>query len=259
MGIISKLLIAVILIMAMLSIASAAGGFGESASLNECKCMMFNITNKIQNWTLINTYNTSVNFTISKANISNGTIVTSVTNGVIPANSSYIVKVQVVSFPTTNESGYIIATTVPSGSNSSGGASVRLATAKAIIIIGVKNSNPTTSINSGTSTISINTTTTTTIPNNNSSSSSSVGTSSSVSATSTVIQTANDTASNGITQLNNSTTTITSSADNTVSNTAKSTVISKALTLPNWEIYVAILIVILVISGVVIYLVLGKP
>ena len=96
------------------SMAGAAGSFGEYASLNACHCLWFNSTSATQQWVLVNSYSNPLAFNIIKPNISNVSITTSVSNGIIEANSIYIINITVVSHSKVNETGDIIAVATPS-------------------------------------------------------------------------------------------------------------------------------------------------
>jgi hypothetical protein len=115
--------------------AHAGGSFGEYASVNACHCLMFNSTNNTQTWVLVNTFNRSLDFYIIKPEISNVSIITSITNGIIKANSDYFVNITAISHSAKNESGDILAYAVTSNAtNSTGGESIRIGTAKLLEI-----------------------------------------------------------------------------------------------------------------------------
>ena len=149
----------------MMGLASGtnAGAFGEVASLNTCHCLMFNSTNKTNVWTLYSSFNTSLQFYIVKPNLTDTTIMTSVTNGTIQPNSYYTINVMVVSSSLINQSGYLSAY-VGSNNNNAGGASVRLGANKLIKIKGtgaqISTNNQTTLQSGGTNQSVVNSTTT---------------------------------------------------------------------------------------------------
>jgi hypothetical protein len=132
----NKILIVAMTMAIIMGLASASSqGLGEAASLNSCHCLMFNSTNTTQTWTLVSTYNKSLAFYVVKPNINNVSISTSVTNGVIPANSYYFISVTVVSHSAKNESGDIVAYAGTSNAaNSTGGTSLKLGTEKLVKI-----------------------------------------------------------------------------------------------------------------------------
>ena len=114
MDITLKTMIISITMMVLLSAtAGAAGGFGEYASLNACHCLLFNSTSATHQWVLVNSYSNPLTFNIIKPNISNVLITASVSNGIIDANSIYIINITVVSHSKVNETGDIIAVATP--------------------------------------------------------------------------------------------------------------------------------------------------
>lgn len=127
-----KLLIGVLSFILVIGLTSAAAGsFGEVASQNACHCLMFNSTNKTNVWTLYSSFNKSMQFYVVKPNLTDITIITSVTNGTIQPNSYYSINVTVTSKSPINESGYLSAY-LAGGNTTPGGASIRLGTNKLI-------------------------------------------------------------------------------------------------------------------------------
>lgn len=133
----NKLLIFIISSILITGVVSAASGsFGEVASLNACHCLIFNSTNRTNVWTLYSSFNTSVNFSLIKPNLTNTVITTSVINGIIQPNSYYPINVMIVSNSPINQSGYITAYIVSNTVATSGGAIIRIGASKLIKIAG---------------------------------------------------------------------------------------------------------------------------
>ena len=113
-------------------VLAASGSFGEYASIDACHCLAFNSSSTMQPWVLVNTYNESLQFHVLKPNLTNVVLETSVLNGTIPPNSIFIINVTVMSFSTSNQSGFITAyAAIPSSSNGSSEA-LQLGTAKRV-------------------------------------------------------------------------------------------------------------------------------
>jgi hypothetical protein len=132
----NNMIFSLVSLFALASIAIASSGsFGEvSGSL---VYNAFISSAQTRTWTLVNNYNFSLGFYITQPNMSNVSISTSVTNGIIKAGSYFPINVTVISHTTETRSGYITAYAVSNGMNSTdGGASIRLATLKLIEING---------------------------------------------------------------------------------------------------------------------------
>jgi hypothetical protein len=138
--------------MMLLSIALAsAGGFGEYAGI-----LTFNTLSGMntQTWTLVNTYNHSIQFSITKPAIEGVTITTSPANGgTIPANSAFPVEVTVSGVTTSSinpTTAYITAQVVNGGSSNS--STITLATSKKMVMYLEQTTITITSVTTSTST-----------------------------------------------------------------------------------------------------------
>lgn len=120
------ILVSAMLLMGMVSAAS--GSFGEYASSNPCHCLEFNTTSTAHQWILINTYNKSLNFTVTEPNMSNIYLNVSALKGIMPPQSTYVINITAISFSSTNQSGYITAYAIPNANAS--GETIRIGTAK---------------------------------------------------------------------------------------------------------------------------------
>lgn len=146
----NKSIIAILSLLLIVGIAYAAnnpGSFGEYASLDACHCFIYNSISTTHTWVLVSTYDTPLKFYITKPNITNVAITTSVLNGTIAANSTYPINVTVISHTPVNESGYILAVAIPSNStntNTSSGETIQIGTEKLLEIQGNSSATTTT-------------------------------------------------------------------------------------------------------------------
>jgi hypothetical protein len=128
-----------IILLGIIGIVSASGSLQEYASNNPCHCLLFNSTSNTAIWTLENTYNSPITFSITKPNLANVTINLSAMNGTIPANSIYPITVSISLSSFTNSSGYLIAynesgvlVAYPNTTTTSGSATITTGVAKNI-------------------------------------------------------------------------------------------------------------------------------
>ena len=133
----NNLIFSLISLFAITSVAMASSGsFGEMSG--PLVYNAFVSSAQTRTWILINNYNFSLGFYITKPNLSDISISTSVTNGIIKANSNFQINVTVLSNTNETTSGYITAYAVPNGTNSTGaGASIQLAAIKSIEVKGI--------------------------------------------------------------------------------------------------------------------------
>lgn len=132
----NKLILSLILLVTLTSVAIASSGsFGEVSG-----ALVYNAfltTPQTRTWTIVNNFNYSLGFYIVKPNLTNASITTSVTNGIIAAGKFYPINVTIVSHTTDTQSGYITAYAISNNTNSTGvGSAIRLAVIKHIEITG---------------------------------------------------------------------------------------------------------------------------
>lgn len=132
----NNLLFGLMFLFALTGMALAtSGSFGEIAGPLTYNAFITSSQTRV--WTIVNNYNFSLQFYVTKPNLTDASITTSVSGGIINADSYYPINVTIVSHTTDTQSAYISAYAASNSTGSTGvGSSIRLGVVKLIEING---------------------------------------------------------------------------------------------------------------------------